>query len=390
MRILIVDDQARIRDIVRFTLEKMWPSDLEITEASDGHEALRTIQDDDVGFDLALVDLRMPRLDGIGFLKQLRALGPLKEIPVIILTAEAEAGTVAEAVRWGACDYIVKPFNQATLREKVSRSLSHTEARKNAETSVMLTAIATGGDSEKQAPFLMRLSPEVRKALARRGRTKAYESGTSILLPHQTCTSLHLVIQGEVEEERIEGSEPGTEEIRTVGDCFAENSFVSGEPVGTLVRARNEVEVLSINRLEIGVLVSKYPELGYALSGLVARRSRSRVRQTPAPAAPALAGNLQTMPIADLVQILHLCHKTGHLRLKKLTEEAGLYFESGELRHAWLGELAGEEAFFKIMTWQDAEFSFESGRRPDQVTIPQPTMSMLLEGARRVDELSRN
>jgi two-component system, chemotaxis family, chemotaxis protein CheY len=106
-------------------------------------------------------------------------------------------------------------------------------------------------------------------------------------------------------------------------------------------------------------------------------------------ALPGLSGSLDTLGIPDLIQILNGCRKTGHLRLRRGVEEAGIFFSSGEACHAWTKDLEGEEAFFLIISWKDAHFSFDSGLKPEEPTLNQPTMTLLFEGLRKLDESGR-
>jgi two-component system chemotaxis response regulator CheY len=128
------------------------------------------------------------------------------------------------------------------------------------------------------------------------------------------------------------------------------------------------------------------------LHNIASHRRRAETQpaaKSPDLVLPGLSGNLDTLPIPDLIQILNGTRKTGHLRLNRDGEEAGIYFADGEARHAWTKDLEGEEAFFRVISWKDAHFSFESGLRPEQATIHQPTMTLLFEGLRKLDEGGR-
>jgi len=118
---------------------------------------------------------------------------------------------------------------------------------------------------------------------------------------------------------------------------------------------------------------------------VVTRKARGRVPSAEA----GLVGSLETLPIGDLVKILNICRKSGRLLLERAAEHADLYFVDGELRHAMVAGVAGEPAFYRIMEWTDASFSFESGRKPPLVSIPGPTMTLLMEGMRLLDERRR-
>jgi len=116
-RILVVDNEAKMRRILELSLKNMGH---EVVQAGDGVEALAAI---DAGpFDLVLTDLRMPRKDGIGLLRDLHARG--EEVPVIVLTAYGTIETAVEAMKLGAVDYIIRPFEMETVELAVTRALA--------------------------------------------------------------------------------------------------------------------------------------------------------------------------------------------------------------------------------------------------------------------------
>lgn len=114
-RILLVDDNADMREHLARVLAR-W----EVESASDGLAALGAIRK--TRPDLVLVDIMMPRLDGIGLLSALRADPDLAEIPVILLSARMGEEARIEGLRVGADDYLVKPFS---ARELIARVQSH-------------------------------------------------------------------------------------------------------------------------------------------------------------------------------------------------------------------------------------------------------------------------
>ncbi|MFC5582041.1 sigma-54-dependent transcriptional regulator [Rhodanobacter terrae] len=116
-RILVVDNEAKMRRILELALKNMGHH---VELAADGEEALAAIERG--VFDLVLTDLRMPRMDGIGLLN---ALGERKvEVPVIVLTAYGTIETAVTAMKLGAVDYIIRPFEMETIELAVSRVLA--------------------------------------------------------------------------------------------------------------------------------------------------------------------------------------------------------------------------------------------------------------------------
>ena len=117
-RILVVDDVAANLEIVRMRLEAIG---YEIVTADDGEEAL--VKARDIAPDLILLDIMMPKLDGIATLKILKSDKALRFVPVILLTAKADTQDVVAGLDAGGDDYLTKPFDQATLVARVRAML---------------------------------------------------------------------------------------------------------------------------------------------------------------------------------------------------------------------------------------------------------------------------
>nr|WP_308389843.1 chemotaxis response regulator CheY [Acidithiobacillus sp. AMEEHan] len=115
IRILVVDDFATMRKVVRSLLASLGFS--QITEAEDGVQALRTLQSQP--FDFVVSDWNMPNMQGIDLLRAIRADPSLRTLPVLMVTAEAKRENILEAAQAGVNGYIVKPFTAETLREKL-------------------------------------------------------------------------------------------------------------------------------------------------------------------------------------------------------------------------------------------------------------------------------
>jgi two-component system response regulator AtoC len=114
--ILVVDDEAKMRRLLEIMLTQM---NYEVLQAADGLEALAVLTEHVV--DLVITDLRMPNLDGIALLKQLREQN--NEVPVIVVTAYGTVETAVDAMKYGACDYIVRPFELEAVEAAVQRAL---------------------------------------------------------------------------------------------------------------------------------------------------------------------------------------------------------------------------------------------------------------------------
>jgi two-component system chemotaxis response regulator CheY len=117
LKFLIVDDFSTMRRIVRGLLKEMGCNNAE--EAEDGAVALAAMKAQK--FDFVVCDINMPNMNGFDFLKAVRADDSLKQIPVLMVTAEARKEDIVLAAQIGASGYIVKPFTKATLEEKVQK-----------------------------------------------------------------------------------------------------------------------------------------------------------------------------------------------------------------------------------------------------------------------------
>jgi Response regulator containing a CheY-like receiver domain and a GGDEF domain len=110
---LVVDDSSVIRKVARRILEDL---SFTITEAEDGEQALRACHDHMP--DAILLDWNMPVMDGIEFLGRLRELDGGKAPKVVFCTTENDVGHIARAIRAGANEYIMKPFDREIVEAK--------------------------------------------------------------------------------------------------------------------------------------------------------------------------------------------------------------------------------------------------------------------------------
>jgi len=116
MRMLLVDDSVTMRRIQKTQINSLGITD--ILEAGDGQEALGKLKSN-MPIDMVLLDWNMPVMDGMAFLKTVRADATFKDVKVIMCTSESEKSKVVEALKSGANNYIVKPFTPEALKEKI-------------------------------------------------------------------------------------------------------------------------------------------------------------------------------------------------------------------------------------------------------------------------------
>jgi two-component system chemotaxis response regulator CheY len=118
--VLIVDDSSTMRKIISRSLRQAGLPVDDIYEAGDGIEGLSVLQGKTVG--LILSDINMPNMDGLEFIKQVRANG--NKVPVVMITTEGGEDILKEAMASGASDSIKKPFTPDQLNEKLGGLLS--------------------------------------------------------------------------------------------------------------------------------------------------------------------------------------------------------------------------------------------------------------------------
>lgn len=115
--VLVVDDSVSMRQMVAFTLKQ---KQLAVVEGGNGKEALERLKSHKV--DLIITDLNMPEMDGITFIRHVRAsAGPHKFVPILMLTTESQDSKKAEGKAAGATGWLVKPFVPEKLLQVIAK-----------------------------------------------------------------------------------------------------------------------------------------------------------------------------------------------------------------------------------------------------------------------------
>lgn len=166
-KILVVEDEEDIRELIHFNLFK---EKFDVVTAGDGEEAL--IKYKEQSPDLVLLDLMLPKLDGINVCKQLRANGKTKKTPIIMLTAKGEEEDVVKGLESGADDYITKPFSPRILIARVKAAIR----RKQVDES----------DNEDITAFGITIDPVKRKVIV---------DNNELILTYTEFQILHLLAQ---------------------------------------------------------------------------------------------------------------------------------------------------------------------------------------------------
>ncbi len=176
--ICVVDDKEIMRDSVSTALVR---EDHTVTAFADSVEALAAVKRG--RFDLVLSDLKMPRMDGLTLIREIRAAG--SETPIIMMTAFATVSTAVEAMKLGAYDYIQKPFEADSLAVLVERTLEHARLRRDNE------ALRASVDDLSKGRTLVGSGPAMTELRAQLDRVAA--SHATVMITGESGTGKELV-----------------------------------------------------------------------------------------------------------------------------------------------------------------------------------------------------
>ena len=165
-RALVVDDQRMNRLIISEAIKH----EFEVVEACNGREALDIVAADEQGFDVVLLDINMPVLDGYGFLKGLRRMGAPQDLPpVLVVTADDESEVWTKCLDLGAAEFLPKPISPGILRRRVDNAVELYSTRRDLKRRVNELAsdvVAKNKELRMQSVQLARLNEQLGSILA--------------------------------------------------------------------------------------------------------------------------------------------------------------------------------------------------------------------------------
>ncbi len=176
-RVLVVDDERKMRRVLQILLEQMG---CESMAADGGEEALQFFEAE--GVDLILTDLKMPGMDGIELLRRVRGLDA--EVPVIVFTAFGTVETAVAAMKQGAFDYILKPFDIQAVEMVIRRALDSRRDRRELRFLKEQVQASDAGDIIGSSPQIQRVLDLVRQVAPAK---------TSVLITGETGTGKELI-----------------------------------------------------------------------------------------------------------------------------------------------------------------------------------------------------
>src|SRR5437667_9585306 len=100
----------------------------------------------------------------------------------------------------------------------------------------------------------------------------------------------------------------------------------------------------------------------------------------------AFQGSLKELPLPDIIQLVSVSGKTGKFTLSRDADRGFIYLKNGQMVHASVGEMLGEEAIYALAIWNQGDFQFTPSEEPDRQTITKSNTNLLMEAARRLDE----
>lgn len=125
-RILVIDDMTTMRKVVGKTLKDLGFKDIQ--EAADGNLGWQVLTASNPPIQLVISDWNMPNCSGLELLKKVRSDANFSKLPFVLLTAEAEAHQVKEALIAGVSNYIIKPFTADTIKQKLEQTYNKVKA----------------------------------------------------------------------------------------------------------------------------------------------------------------------------------------------------------------------------------------------------------------------
>jgi two-component system chemotaxis response regulator CheY len=377
MKVLLADESRAIRNIYRAALRETRYATAEFAEAENGLEALRWIRSVARQDDLVIADWDLPEINGLSLMEQVRELKSVRGLSVLLCVNHAQSALAQQAVRLGARGFIVRPFSDKDLGEKIEALGTGSGSSRSGEGSDVIQDIVSTVRAQESLPFLMSLPSSVIAELFRRSSRSTHQPGAVLVRVGDRIESLSFVTAGEVEVSSSRDAE-GVE-LRGPGECFAERAFICGEPSKTAARAKTLVELVTVPKEDMVDLARGHAAIRNFLNQLLTRRPCGMLGGAAAAPETELCGTLRSLPFPDLLQFLCTSRKSGVLSLEETGKRGRIYLEGGEVTDVRMDGEVGETAFFKLAGWHDAGFAFAAGGSTGTRTVRQSTMKLLMD-----------
>ncbi len=216
-------------------------------------------------------------------------------------------------------------------------------------------------------------------------------SGRAVVQRGKPGEAFYIVLEGECEV--VATDEENNDTVLATlpsGECFGEMSLITGEPASATVRAKDDATVLMVNRENFYAMLGIAPEVAITLARILATRLANTGRRVAEELKKGLAGRLDLISPAELIQAMNVNSQTGMLIIQNADKSTSIYMHDGQIHEVKMGDKKGEEAFFEFLSWARGNFRFEAIRKEDnQKQMQMDTVGLLLEGMRRVDEFKQ-
>ena len=380
MRVLLADDSRAMRTVYRTVLERIGHPSGTILEAKEGREVLAAFKNQDSPVDMIVFDWDLPGLDGLALMNELKMIGLAGKVSVLFSVNRQQRALLPQAARMGPCESIDRPFTEEMF-EKKFRALRPLSTREPTS-SKGLRPVPSKPETDGGQPFLSRVPSAMVDDLLKLADEREHPAGAVLLRAGQICDSLHIVVRGQVELT----SAGRTLRVIGEGDLFGEFSFMMSEPSGYTATAKTLIHTASLSKARIADLLRKHPSLHNHISSLMSRHKDVMTARATTIVQSDFKGTFDTMPFANVLQVLSIGRKTGVLGIRQEELSGGIYLDNGEAVHAWTEDSQGEEAFYSLSGWTQAKFAFNSMRREEKRTLTKATITLLMEAYRRIEE----
>ncbi|HVR74127.1 MAG TPA: response regulator [Planctomycetota bacterium] len=377
MRVLIIDDSQAMRRLERDVLAEL--SGVEVIEAADGVGAIYKMQEHDFQVDLILVDWVMPRMDGLTFVKLMKAHPNLRNIPILMVTSCSDESKMKLASRFGVDGYLLKPFTKDLfLRAIVSLTIEFTDEVH------ALTAEESRSDGKS---FLFDLPQELRNRIIDMSVMMEVAKEAPVLSPGDVPQCFYFVEAGMVEEHQP-GIGGNSHLVRRYGpgECFGVTDLMAGDPVRCKFVAAVPSTIGRLPQVVFEGMLEKFPRINLTLSRCLATKARLLDLQDDKESSD-LSGGLEVLDLPTLIQAVSLRQKTCVIELPEM--EASIAFLCGQVISVQKRGSNGNEAFFEIMAEQPTRFRLVVKPENTLRNIHVSTSKLLLEWAQRIDDEQR-
>lgn len=386
MRLLIVDKLASFRRRVRGWLVEGGHAADNILEASGGLPAMDLLRREDFNVDAIVCEWDQDAVGAADFLMQLRSVPGFAHIGFVAIGgAEPELAAAAKAS--GATDYLVQPLDpEFLLRALVEIEKKAIEYRKRVASPTTRWRILTLDQKAPPGTQDGTLTAAAEQELRQGARNVFLNPGEPLSL--RPGDALYWVEKGSLNVREIRGEGAVLEYKLGPGQFLGEAPFGGCPFVSLEARADGECWLSSRDASTVEQLRARHPVLFYSFRNLANERARRfQKADKNKPLERGLAGEIDSLPIGDLVGILNGAKKTGVLKIE--TGEGTYFFQftQGALRHAECEGEVGEEVFHRAVTLSKGRFEFMVGPAIEgPVTIALETRALLIEGLRRRDQ----